>query len=154
VGRALAERLTWSLFDSDAEIERKAGRSIPKIFAEEGEAAFRELEAEVLAELAMQPEAVITTGGGAVLREVNRRLMQERGAVVRLTATVEEIVRRVEADPNRPLLQGEDLPGRVERLLRERAGLYDFAGLTVETTGREVAEIVEEIVIWWSRSAR
>lgn len=146
VGKQLAEALNWSRYDTDQEIETREGRSIPEIFAAESEAYFRQVESEVLRELSAEPQAVITTGGGAVLSSSNCELMRTSGLVVCLTADLDEIVRRVQQDANRPLLQGDDLKGRVEQLLAARSGRYDFAHLTLNTTGREIAGIVEDIV--------
>lgn len=147
VGSRLASALDWKMYDSDQEIVKRVGRSIPEIFAAEGEAFFRKIESSVLAELSDVPRVVITTGGGAVLSAANRELMQSAGHVVRLTASIEELVRRVSMDSSRPLLQTEaDVRTRVEQLIRERAGLYDFADLSIETTGKEIETIVSEIL--------
>lgn len=147
VGREVAERLGFALHDTDAGIVEREGRSIPEIFAAEGESYFRRLETEVLTELTGLPNAVITTGGGIVLSEENRRLLGKSGVVVKLTASVDEIVRRVSEDTGRPLLQAaDDLRARVERMLDERAGLYEFADFAVDTTGRDVGEIAGEIL--------
>jgi len=151
VGSQLASTLDWKLYDSDHEIVKREGRSIPEIFAAEGETYFRQVESSVLAELAELPQAVITTGGGAVLAAANRERMQGAGLVVGLTASIEEIVRRVAADSNRPLLQTEaDLRTRVEQLIESRTGLYDFADLSIETTGKEIETIVGEILKYLS----
>lgn len=155
VGAKLAEELGWRLCDSDAEIVSREGRTIPELFAAEGEAYFRDVETSVLADLADEERTVITTGGGVVLREQNRTLMRDKGLVVALTAQADEIVRRVQEDPNRPLLQtGQDLRTRVEELLAARAGLYEWADVTIDTTGRGLLEITHEIVRYWSASSR
>jgi shikimate kinase len=152
VGHRLAERLGWSLHDSDEEIVRREGRTISEIFAAEGEPYFRQRESEMLAELSARDRAVITTGGGAVLAESNRDLLRRSGLVVALEATVDEIVRRVSADENRPLLQAEasERRQRVEQLMAARKGLYDFAELRVNTTAREVESIVDEVMHYLS----
>ncbi|MGZ4031294.1 MAG: shikimate kinase [Tumebacillaceae bacterium] len=154
IGTALATELDWAMIDSDHEIVRREGRDIPAIFAAEGEAYFRCIESEVLTDLATKQHTVITTGGGCVLAASNRELMAQSGLVVCLQASVEEIVRRVSEDSNRPLLQGEDVRGRVEKLVHDRQGLYDFAHVTIDTTGREIASIVEEITAFLSASSR
>lgn len=148
VGQVLAAEIGYALRDLDDVIVAREGRTIPEIFAAEGEAYFRQVEGEVLAELAERPQTVITTGGGAVLAAANRERMAARGVTVCLQATVDEIVRRVGDDPNRPLLRSEQdgLRERVERLLHERDGLYDFADLHVDTTGKDVSGITAEIV--------
>jgi shikimate kinase len=152
VGSRLAERLGWSMFDTDEEIVRREGRTIPEIFAAEGEPYFRQRETEMLAELSTCDQAVITTGGGTVLAEVNRDRLRSSGLVVALEATVDEIVRRVSADENRPLLDTEvgERRQRVEQLMAARQGLYDFAELCVDTSARDVESIVEEVMRYLS----
>src|SRR4051812_39818100 len=95
VGRRLAERLGWPLLDTDALIERSAGRPIPQIFAEDGEPAFRELEAAALCEALAQPPAVVATGAGIVLREENRALLGSNARVVWLDARTATLVARL-----------------------------------------------------------
>ncbi|HEU4963325.1 MAG TPA: shikimate kinase [Bacilli bacterium] len=147
VGEHLAGRLDYRLQDSDHLIVEREGRTIPELFTTEGEPYFRQRETEALQEVAQQERVVVTTGGGAVLAATNRELMASSGVVVALTATVEEIVRRVSEDRNRPLLESaQDLRQRVESLLDARRGLYDFATITVDTTGRTVETITTEIL--------
>lgn len=155
IGQALAEQLGADLYDTDFEIAQAQGRPIAELFAEHGEAWFRRLEHEMLADLSTRGHAVITTGGGAVLSEANRNLMKQSGDVVALTASADEIVRRVGQDENRPLLQSDTgLRARVEELLAARKGLYDFANLTVDTTGRSIQSITAEIIQNLSSSSR
>jgi shikimate kinase len=155
VGSRLAKTLNWALYDSDHEIVKREGRSIPEIFETEGEVYFRQVETAVLADLATRERAVITTGGGAVLAAANRECMQTSGHVVHVTATLDEIVRRVAGDTNRPLLQSADsLRARVEQLILDRQGLYDFAELAIETTGKEIDAIVSEILLKLSAHSR
>src|SRR5581483_3263648 len=107
VGRRLAERLGWPLIDTDVLIERNAGRTIPQIFAQDGEAGFRDLEAAALREALSQPPAVVATGGGIVLREQNRALLRAQARVVWLDASTGTLTARLAAhDEARPLLQG------------------------------------------------
>ncbi|GAB2692710.1 shikimate kinase [Paenibacillus thermoaerophilus] len=146
VGRALAERLGWSFVDSDARIVEKAGVDIPSIFAASGESGFRELEREVIGELMAGCRQVVATGGGAVLSERNREAMLGGGFVVALLAERDVIIERVRGDANRPLLAG-DLEARVDKLLAERAGAYDFAHLSIDTGGmtpEEAARVIAE----------
>jgi len=143
-GKALARRLGLSLVDTDREIERKTGKRISELFREVGEEGFRDLESRVLKQVLAETPGVVTTGGGIVLRPENVRLMKETGWVVALYASEDEIVRRLAATSDRPLLEG-DVRQRVARLLRERRGLYDFAHFRVDTTGLTVAEVVDQI---------
>ena len=105
VGRQLARRLAIPFFDSDHVIEQRLGCSIREFFEREGEERFRDLEQTVLDELTQGPACVLSTGGGSVLRPLNRQHLRERGRVVYLRSTPEEVFRRVRHDRNRPLLQ-------------------------------------------------
>src|SRR5580698_10732446 len=98
LARHLAQRLGWEWIDADVEIEQRAGKSIARIFAEDGEPVFRDLEATVIAELCGREEIVLAAGGGAPLREASRRAMRQSGHVVWLTATPPTILARMTAD--------------------------------------------------------
>lgn len=145
IGKALSLSLNVPFIDSDEEISRLTGKTITEIFEVEGEAAFRLLEAECLRNLPVE-DSIITTGGGTVLREENRKWMQENGEVVLLAASPEEILKRLEGDKTRPLLIG-DKEEKVAKILGERLPLYvDTANIIIETTGKSVEAIVEELV--------
>ena len=147
VGRALAYRLGAELVDLDAEIVHVAGKPIPEIFAEEGEAGFREREARALADLAGRDEAlVVATGGGVVLREENRQLMARSGTTVYLHAAVDTLLARTRGDSNRPLLQVADPRAQLTQLQAEREPLYREAALTVATDGRTPQDVAGEIL--------
>jgi shikimate kinase len=148
VGRVLAERLALPFVETDALIVEQAGRSIPEVFAAEGEPGFRDRETAVLRSLAGTRDAVIATGGGILGREMNRRLLRELGTVVYLRARPETILARLAADgppESRPMLAG-DPQGRVRALLAERTPLYEQADLTVDTDGLSAEAVVHEIV--------
>ena len=118
VGRLLASRLGYQFQDLDALIVEQAGKSINQIFADEGEAGFREYETALLATLVGQQGMVLSTGGGAVIREKNRRLLHAAGLVVNLVATVDVLARRLAQANDRPLLKGnEALDYRIERIM-------------------------------------
>ncbi|QOT00792.1 AAA family ATPase [Brevibacterium sp. JNUCC-42] len=144
VGEQLAQRLNYERCDLDEEIVKTAGKSISQIFAEDGEEMFRQWETDVLLRLVDGYRRVIITGGGAVLRPENVQVMLQHGKVVALTADEQEIIRRVERDQDRPLLQG-NVREKVRGLLQARAGAYDFAPVQVDTTGKTIEEIVDEI---------
>ncbi len=148
VGRRLAERLSWPLLDTDVLIERFAGRTIPQIFAEDGEPGFRELEAAALREALAQAPAVVATGGGIVLREQNRALLRTHARVVWLDAPTATLIARLLAhDEARPLLQGADPAARLEALRQARGALYaEVAHLRVATDLSTIADIVESIL--------
>lgn len=148
VGRQLARELRRAFVDSDTEIERRTGADIPLIFEKEGEAGFRLREREVIGELAGRAGIVLSTGGGAVLLEENRRLLRDSGVVVYLETSVAQQVARVRDGEHRPLLAGaDDMAARLDALLTQRAPLYrEVATITVCTDGRRVREVVDEIV--------
>lgn len=124
VGKRVAARLGWPFADSDAEIVARTGRSVAEVFATDGEAAFRELEAEVIADLVRRrPVSVVATGGGAVLRPDTRRLLHDEALVIWLYATAGPLAHRVKLDGSRPLL-ADDPRGTLERLCAERDPLY------------------------------
>ena len=146
VSRLLAEKLGWRRLDADEEIERSEGRTISSIFASDGEEAFRAIETRVLTGLLdLEESIVLATGGGAVLREENRKAMLGGGFVVALHANPDRIIARVKSDTARPLLQG-DVESRVHALLKQRTGIYDFAHLSIDTSDLAVEEVVEAIL--------
>lgn len=146
VGAHLASKLGYRLVDLDEQIVQQAGCSIPQIFAEQGEAHFRDLESLVLDKVLQESGIVLATGGGAVLRQSNCQCMLGHGQVVALVATVEEILSRVGEDQNRPLLAG-GAKQRIEALMRERQDAYLFAQHQVDTTGKTVEQISAEILM-------
>lgn len=146
VGRALAKRLKRSFVDSDHEIEARTGVRIATIFELEGEAGFRSREAEVLAELTGRQGIVLATGGGAVLDPGTRHLLRQRGTVIYLCASVEDLWRRTRHDRNRPLLQTEDPKARLQTLFDARDPLYrEVAHLIVNSTDQNVNRLVSQI---------
>ncbi|MFS0554122.1 shikimate kinase [Brevibacillus sp. 179-C9.3 HS] len=144
VGAALAASLGMKHKDLDHAIVESEGRSIPDIFADQGEAYFRGVETKCLAQLLDEDPQVLTTGGGAVLRQQNVEMMLAHGIVIALHATEEELIKRLENDSGRPLLAG-GVAARVRTLMAERAGVYDFAPIQVDTTGKSLSDIVMEI---------
>ncbi|MDR5906377.1 MULTISPECIES: shikimate kinase AroK [Halomonadaceae] len=147
IGRLLAAELSRDFFDSDHEIQGRCGADIPWIFEIEGEAGFREREEAMIDELTQRHGVVVATGGGAVMRESNRRALRERGTVIYLYTTVEQQLRRTAKDRNRPLLQN----GNPEEILRgmfaKRDPLYRAtADLIVRTDRRGPRSVVSEIV--------
>lgn len=148
VGRHLARRLGLPFFDSDHVIEQRLGCSIREYFAREGEAAFRDVEEQVLRDLAQGPAAVVATGGGAVLREANRQALRAGGQVIYLRSSPEELYRRVRHDTQRPLLQVADPMARLRAMHAERDPLYrEAAHFQIETGRPSVATLVNMIVM-------
>lgn len=144
VGAALAKSLGVVHRDLDEAIVESEGCSIPTLFAEKGEAYFRDVETKRLNELLDEGPQVLTTGGGAVLRQQNVQAMLGKAVVISLFATEEELIKRLENDTNRPLLAG-GVAARVRTLLADRAGAYDFAPVQIDTTGKSLDAIVAEI---------
>ena len=124
IGRQLARALKLPFYDSDKAIEESTGVDIPTIFEFEGEEGFRDREQKMLQQLTKMDGIVLATGGGAVLREENRRLLQSNGFIVYLQCSVERILERTRRDTQRPLLQTENPKERVETLFVEREPLY------------------------------
>src|SRR5690348_16909283 len=144
VGRSLARHLGKPFYDSDTEIVRRTGVDIPYIFEKEGEAGFREREREAIEALVALRGIVMATGGGAVLREENRRLLSERGWVVYLETSVDQQAERVKHGRHRPLLSNVDPTIRLQELMAMRDPLYrSIADITVRTDGRRVKAVAE-----------
>ncbi len=149
VGRELAARLGWKLVETDALIEKAAGKTIAGIFREDGEIAFRELEIAAVKRVAAGELQVIACGGGVVLNSINIARLQETGAVVLLTASPAEILKRTAADSViRPLLRnGRDPAAAVHDLLQLRSPLYRRAADVTVSTNRVTADKVADRII-------
>ncbi|WP_416676936.1 shikimate kinase [Egbenema bharatensis] len=139
VGQELATRLGYRFFDSDMVIEQSTGQSITEIFATSGEAAFRQIESQVLAELASYTRLVIATGGGIVLQQMNWSYLRH-GLIVWLDVPVDALYDRLKTDSSRPLLQQADPKHTLETLLNQRQSLYAQADLHVRIGVRETPE--------------
>lgn len=147
VGRIAAAQLGLAFHDTDKVIEERAGADISWIFDREGEAGFRDREEHIIDELTVRPRVLLATGGGAVLRECNRRRLRTRGTVVYLRSPPEVIAERVRGDRKRPLLQVDDVGARITALCREREPLYNEAAHVVVETGRRPAHVVAEEIV-------
>ena len=149
VGRILARRLDWEFVDTDAEIEKIAGRSIAEIFSDEGEETFRKLEIDAIRANAQRKRCVLSLGGGAVMREPNRIAIEPAYAVL-LTATAESIHKRLIQDSvtveQRPNLTSQGGLAEVQEMLAKRESTYrSCANLVVDTESRSVEQIAELI---------
>ena len=142
VGRRLASQLRMRYVDTDDIIERDSGRRISNIFSEDGEPAFRDIESDAVDKASKLSNHVISTGGGAVLRTSNMEVLKQSGIIFCLTATPEEIYRRVRHQTHRPLLQTPDALAKIQSMLAERQPYYAEADHTVRTTGRPFREII------------
>lgn len=148
VGRQLARRLGLRFVDSDQVIEQRLGCSIREFFEREGEDAFRDVEEQVLDELTLAPSGVVSTGGGSVLRAVNRQRLQERTSTFYLHSAPEEVFKRLRHDQNRPLLQVADPLARLRELYQARDPLYrETAHFVIETGRPSVASLVNMIIM-------
>jgi len=150
VGRHLADLLGRPFIDSDHEIERRTGATIPWIFEKEGEVGFRLREEAVLAELTAMENIVLATGGGAVTQENNRFYLRNRGTVIYLYTPVAMQVARTSRDRNRPLLQTSDPETRLKELLAIRDPLYRSVAhhvvMTLDGSARELAQKIIHII--------
>jgi shikimate kinase len=147
-GRHLAHALNLPFFDADHELERIIGMSIRSYFELEGEAAFREREQQVIADLVDGEAKVLATGGGAVLREANRKTLKAGSTVVYLRASPEELFRRLRHDTHRPLLQVADPLRKLRDLFQERDPLYrETAHFIIETGRPSVSTMVNMILM-------
>ena len=154
IGRRLSTQLRMRYVDTDDIIERDSGRSISDIFAEDGEPTFRELESEAVRKVSKLYNYVISTGGGVVLKEENMVELKRNGIIFCLTATAEEIYRRVQHQSHRPLLQTADPLMKISTMLEERHPYYAKADYTVETTGRSFGEVMAYIKRVFTKSIR
>lgn len=148
VGQALAAELDCPYFDTDLLVEKKTGLSIARIFESRGEDYFRDLESAVIQELFQEEEApfVLATGGGILLREKNRLLLEEMGLLVNLTASRDEILTRIGKGEARPLLSSSNRKKKIEALLKERAMLYEPCHQKIDTSGKTIEEVTQEII--------
>jgi shikimate kinase len=146
VGRILAERLGWPFLDSDAEVVRSTGQTVPEIFAERGEAAFRAEEARVLQEATTSDGPVVVgVAGGAVLDPDNRRRIRQAGLVIWLKADPAVLVTRVGTGAGRPLL-AHDPAGTMRRLEEERRPIYsELADVTIDVDGVDAESAARRI---------
>jgi shikimate kinase len=151
IGRRLSTRLNLPFFDSDVEIEEAAGESIPEIFNNRGEAAFREGERRVIARLLCQPVHILATGGGAFMDPTTRAVIRAAGVSIWLRADLDTLLARVARRTNRPLLSGRDQRQVMSDLIDRRSPIYAEADLMIDsgegppeaTVGRVLAALAE-----------
>lgn len=160
VGRLIARLLGWDFVDTDQEIARETGKTIPQIFEQNGEAAFRHLEQAAVARACASTKTVVSTGGGTIVDPESYRAMVNSGVIVCLEATPETIARRLQragarGDPAgvRPLLGGPEPLKRIRQLKAERQTHYDKADWKVHTDGLALKEVAHQAIQGWSRRA-
>jgi shikimate kinase len=157
VGRILADRSNRTFLDADLTVEARAGRPASEIFALFGEPIFRDWEERALAELIEAfPTAIIAAGGGAVLREANRRRLRDFGSVIWLTAEPAELARRLESDPRgvaaRPALTAHGTIAEIARVLELRTPLYhEVADAVIDTGGKSPDQVAAAILACWTQ---
>lgn len=155
VGRALAARLGTRFVDTDTLVEEREGRSVSEIFATDGEAHFRAAEKAAIDAALAQPGAVVATGGGAIVDRPNLDKLKAAAPLVCLTARANVIEARVRAEgATRPLLADPDPRRRIEELLAQRKSAYDQADLQIDTSDRDLDDIVAQIADFLAHRGR
>jgi shikimate kinase len=145
VGTRLARDLGFRFVDTDGLIEEDQKIAITEIFSSFGEPYFRDTEARIIRQVLEGQGQVVATGGGAVIREENRRAFKEGGMTICLTARPEVVYERIRHETHRPLLQVPDPPGRIRELMNEREQFYRQADLIIDTSDRTVDDVINEI---------
>ncbi|MBI3592190.1 MAG: shikimate kinase [Nitrospirae bacterium] len=146
VGRILSQRLGYMLIDVDSEIEREQKLAITEIFRRFGEPEFRDMESDAIRRLSEMENLVISTGGGAVLRQENMDNLREKGVIVCLAASPETILKRTCSNNDRPLLQVDNPLQKIKELLDFRRPYYEKADIMVDTEEKTPLEVAEEIM--------
>ena len=154
VGRLLAEQLRFEFLDTDELIQSRTGRTINDIFAQDGEPAFRELERQVVDELATRQQTVISTGGGLPTQPENLTKLKQHALVVCLWTAPEKIWERVKNQSHRPLLHAADPQQKIRDLLAARAPFYREADVLVNTDQRSAREVAQQIAFQFKLAAR
>ena len=146
VGRRLAEKLSLAFIDADHEIELAAGQTIPEIFAQHGEAYFRDGERKVIARLLENGAQVLATGGGAYMNAETRATIKRNAISIWLRADFDLLMRRVRRRSNRPLLQNDDPEAVMRKLIAERYPIYAEADITIDSRDVAHTSIVNSII--------
>jgi len=146
VGQLVAAQLNFEFVDTDNLVEMRAGKSIARIFSEDGEESFRELERDVVRELASRKETVIATGGGLIVDPDNLKHLKSHAMVICLWASPETIWLRVRNQSHRPLLQTPDPEAVIRKLLAERGPFYRLADALVSTELRSVRDVAQHVI--------
>ncbi|PKM50785.1 MAG: shikimate kinase [Firmicutes bacterium HGW-Firmicutes-7] len=147
IGKILAQQLKLNWLDMDIEIEQSEGITIKEIFEQKGEEYFRQIETLHLKKQLNKDNNVISTGGGVVLSEENRSILKEIGTVVFLHANSEQIIENLKDDEQRPLLREDNVEDKIRKLLDQREANYlNAANIIIQTTGKSIENVVEEII--------
>lgn len=152
ISKELQKILGWNVVDVDAEIEKAQNMEISEIFKQFGEPRFREIEKDKIEDVSKNKNMIISTGGGAVLKEENISALRRNGIIVCLTANPETILKRISNNNERPLLQVDDPLEKIKELLKIRKPYYEKADITIDTDGKTpgaaAKEIIERIKNW------
>jgi shikimate kinase len=144
IGRQLAKKLSARFYDSDHEIEQRTGADIPLIFELEGEDGFRKREYQVIAELVLLENIVLSTGGGAVMNPESKQALSDNGFIIYLKSSPEKLLSRTADDKRRPLLQSDDRLGQIKKILAEREPVYlSMANEIIETDELSIKQIIQ-----------
>jgi shikimate kinase len=154
VGRAVAHRLGFQLLDSDHEIERQQGKTIPEIFAQDGEPAFRAMERAFIDQGHPAQRTLVSCGGGLVIQPGMLAALQARGVVICLHASLETVLARTARNRTRPLLDVENPEERIKTLYAAREAIYRQSGTLILTDARPLSDIVAHVIRVWRREAR
>ena len=146
IGVRLAHELGYSFFDSDKEIEERVGKSITEIFADSGEAKFRQYEREFVDSGHPAEGCVISCGGGLVVQKDMPEKLKSKGVVICLFASLESILKRTQQSKKRPLLNVDAPAERIRQLFAEREPIYMKSGICISTEGRSISEIVRHVL--------
>lgn len=146
IGRTLAKKLRRRFVDLDRVIERAEGSKVREIFEHKGEAYFRQLEKQALADVLEENNQVIATGGGVILDDQNLQILRERALLIGLSADMDVLLARAGDATKRPLLQGSNRREKIEDLLRQRAARYAQAHVTIDTSNLTVDQVVKKIM--------
>lgn len=153
IGRTVAQKLGFQLLDSDHEIERIQGKTIPQIFEQEGEPAFRAMERTFIENGHPAHNCVVACGGGLVVQPGMLELLKNKGVVICLHASLETILRRTQGNKNRPLLNVDDPMDRIRALYTAREPVYRRSGTLILTDGRPLHDIVAHVLRIYRRDA-
>ncbi|MBL9190074.1 MAG: shikimate kinase [Opitutaceae bacterium] len=153
VGRAVAQRTGFHALDSDHEIERQQRKTIPEIFAQDGEPAFRAMEREFIEHGHPAQRTLVACGGGLVVQPGMLELLKSKGVVVCLHASLDTILARTARQRNRPLLEVENPEERVRTLYAAREPIYKQSGTVILTDGRPLSDIAAHVLRAWRRDA-
>ena len=153
VGRLVADQLHFEFLDTDELIESRAGKKISDIFTQNGEPTFRELECQLIAELAARTRTVISTGGGLPVNTTNLNSLKQHALVVCLWSSPEKIFERVRDQSHRPLLHDPDPLGKIRSLLAAREEFYKQADVLMNSEFRSIREVAQQVMLQFRRAS-